>query len=320
MKIVLKKTIELNESEILGICKLFERVFHKKRKPSNFKRKFLINIYETSYHSLLVNEQNKIVGCYSSIPQQYYYYGKKLIFALSVETMIDEAYRGNPYTFKKLCYQAYNAMQEDGICFVFAFPNDNIYLLRKKILSWQDIGKLSHYVLPIQINKMPLRMLNPPLKLLIKVINMLINKYQTQIKHSYNIEKINTSQFKEFRYDRGFTVIELGNNAYFSYRIIKKTAHIVDVYPLNKNNLEYAVKNIYQKCVSDINSISYIGNIEFKPINLLKRVCKNNNSTESIFMCGKILNNTMVDDRIYNLDNWSMNLSNYDFFYHEFSE
>lgn len=137
MQIVLKKTVELNENEIANICTLFERVFNKKRKPSNFKRKFLLNILQTSYHTLLMNKQNEIVGCYSSIPQQYYYYGKKVIFALSVETMIDKAYRGSPYIFKKLADTTYDKMQ------VNHYSTESL-LLMGKILNHNMIDEKSY--------------------------------------------------------------------------------------------------------------------------------------------------------------------------------
>lgn len=316
MQIILKKTIALDAHEIADICALFERVFAKKRTPSNFKRKFLINILNTSYHALLVNARNKIVGCYSSIPQQYYYYGRKVIFALSVETMIDKAYRGSPYVLKKLADTIYHKMREDGICFAFGFPNDNILLLREKILGWRNIGKLERYLLPIKINKPMLKPFNFLLTLWIKIINRLVGEYQTQFRRQYNIEKINTAQFKKFRYDRGFTIVEPGGHAYFAYRVLKTTAHIVDVYPLNKNNLEYAVKSIYQQHAGDIALISYLGNLDFNPINLIKRPQTNHKSTGGALLMGKILNHDTLDDKVYNFDNWNINLSNSDVFYH----
>ncbi|MDA7891093.1 GNAT family N-acetyltransferase, partial [Akkermansiaceae bacterium] len=116
-----KKTSELTEQEKYDLCKLFSEVFEKEMSLNDFLKKFSSNAKGYSYHSLLKDDE-KIIGCYSCIPFEYEYFGKKLIFGLSVDTMIHKNHRGNPYIFKKLATAIYKELVKDGLSFVFGFP------------------------------------------------------------------------------------------------------------------------------------------------------------------------------------------------------
>ena len=174
---IVKKTNELTSQQQEEISNLFKTVFTKEMSLKQFKNKFLKNIKGYSYHSLFLNDEEQIVGCYSCIPYEYNYFGKKLLFALSVDTMIHEEYRGSPFTLKKLANAVYDEMKNDGVSFVFGFPNDNVYLVRKKILKWKDIGELKYYILPMNIGniKSKLKFFNFASKLYINVVNKLVN-------------------------------------------------------------------------------------------------------------------------------------------------
>jgi hypothetical protein len=87
------------------------------------------------------------------------------------------------------------------------------------------------------------------------------------------------------------------------------TAFIIDVYPLNKNNIEYCAKNIYQN-EKEIDIIVYVGNLDFKAINLIKVPKKY--EPKSVHMSGKILIPDAIDKRVFDLKHWNVNLSNYD--------
>ena len=309
---MIKKTFNLSETEQVEICNLFENVFNKQMSIEEFKNKFELNIMGYSYHSLLFNEENEIVGCYSCIPYMYNYYGKKLLFGLSVDTMIQEKYRGSPFTLKKLANTVYDEMKKDGISFVFGFPNDNVYLVRKKILKWKDMGELKYYILPINIGaiKSKLKGLNFLSKIYANSINKLVNSDFSTEKVTYEIEKSNINLF---RYDDTYTLIEF-RNGYMSYKLYNEdgvqTAYLIDVYPLSKKNIETAVKRIYEKEVGCIDLIIYVGNLDFKPKNLIEVPKKYEPKT--VHMSGIILDNTKVDIRVFDINNWNVNLSNYD--------
>jgi hypothetical protein len=309
---LLKKTNELSRAQVKEICELFETVFYKKMSYNDFLKKFTQNIKGYSYHSILLNNKNEIVGCYSSIPYEYDYFGDKLLFGLSVDTMIKEEYRGNPFAFKRLAKNIYGKMKKDGISFVFGFPNDNVYLIRKKILGWKDIGRLNYYILPINVGA---------IKTKLKYLNFLSRSYAAFVnifvsgKISSNdiYSKIKKSSIKDFRYNASYKIVEL-DQGHANYKIYDEdgvmVAYLIDVYPLSKWYLENAVKAIYTKEFGNIDVIIYVGNIDFKVKNLIK--VPKIYEPKNIYMSGAILNTENVDDRIFDLNAWEVNLSNYD--------
>ena len=306
------KTTDLHVDQKQNICKLFENVFEKRMILQDFDKKFLNNSLGYSYHSLMLNENDEIVGCYSCIPYEYNYFGKQVLFGLSVDTMIKEEYRGSPFTLKKLANAVYDEMKKDGVSFVFGFPNDNVYLVRKKILKWKDIGELKYYILPINIGaiKSKLKGLNLLSKIYANSINKLVNSDFSTEKATYEIEKSNINLF---RYDNTYSLVEF-SDSYMSYKIYNedgvKTAYLIDVYPLSKKNIETAVKGIYEKEVGYVDLIIYVGNLDFKPKNLIEVPKKYEPKT--VHMSGIILDNTKVDIRVFDINNWNVNLSNYD--------
>lgn len=316
MEIIIKKTIDLLKTEKNDICALFKRVFSKEMTLIDFEKKFLSNTFNTSYHALLLNDNNEIVGCYSSIPQEYNYFGSQVIFALSVDTMIDEEYRGSPFTLKKLATGVYSSMQQDGISFVFGFPNDNVYLVRKKILKWEDIGKLDYYILPLNIGalKPSLKNLNFFSQILSKLFMSLPFKSKESDIFKFPIEKIADQSFLTHRYDNTYQIIKLTDKSFFVYKIHLdeniRVAYIIDVFPLAKYGIEKAVSYLYNHEHANIDLIMYVGSLSVAPKNLLKVPKKY--QPKNVYMSGKILDESVVDQRIYDLNNWNVNLSNYD--------
>ncbi len=314
MYYIFKKTNELIENEMSQIRALFEEVFKKPMTIEQFEQKFEKNQSGFSYHGLMIDEE-KIVGCYSAIPYKYNYFGKEVVFALSVDTMIAEKYRGNPFNLKKMANLVYDSLKADGIPFVFGFPNDNVYLVRKKILKWQDIGKLDFYILPINIGaiKSKLAFLNIFSKIFAGLTNILAGpKIADTV--NYGIEKVNNKVFRDGRYDDSYSVKMLCKDGYFVYKIYDeegvRTAYIIDVYPLSKYNLENSIKELYSKEKNNIDLIMYVGNLDFSVKNLFKVPEKYR--PKNVYMSGKILDDTLVDERVFDLKNWNVNLSNYD--------
>ena len=141
MNFVVKKTNEMPHMEKLAICDLFFSVFGKEKNIENFIDQFENTDLGYSYFCLMYDEDN-LVGSYASIPEYYNYYGSKLIFAQSVDTMIKASHRGNPFTLKKMTEKLYKKLIKDKISFVYGFPNDNIYQVRERVLKWRNIYNL----------------------------------------------------------------------------------------------------------------------------------------------------------------------------------
>ena len=309
---LLKKTNELTKKDVNEICELFQAVFLKTMSPTDFFIKFTKNVKGYSYHSILLNNENEIVGCYSSIPYEYNYFGNKLLFGLSVDTMIKEEYRGSLFTFKKMAQNVYEKMNKDGVSFVFGFPNDNVYQVRKKMLKWTNIGTLNYYILPLNIGS---------IKVKLKYFNFLSNFYASLV-NSLVSEKILLYQSpvqiykmgKKYNSDDGSEKIIKFNNGYAVYKIYNemsvRTAYLIDVYPLEKYYLESFVKLLYKKEIDNIDIIIYVGKVPFKIRNLVKvpKILE----PKTVHMSGLILNSKIVDERVFDLSFWEVNLSNYD--------
>ena len=315
MEIIVKKTNELSSIEQIQITALFNRVFLKNEVVGSFLKKYFWTNTEGSYHSLmLVN--NEIVGCYSVIPYEYNFFDKKMTFGLSVDTMIDEEFRGNPFNFKKMATTIYDKLKTDGISFVFGFPNKNVYLVRKKILKWVDIDSLDFYILPIRVGqlKKQLKFANCLSRLSTYFI-VLCSKIFSRSKDqdpNFKINKIISNHFVKQRYTEDYNVIT-NEDGYFVYKNHiendAKIAYLIDVQPLQQKKFENAVNTIYTQ-EKDIDAIMYVGKLSFKPRNLIKIPPKF--SPKDIQMSGLILDKTKVDESIFDVSNWQVNLSTFD--------
>ena len=131
------------------------------------------------------------------------------------------------------------------------------------------------------------------------------------------VELIKDKDFRRYRYgwfERDYTVKTFQNDAYFVYRkdMFKgiKVAYIVDVHPLCKHNVEYAANDIYRSEKSSVDTILYIGAPGLKPFNLFRVPRKF--EPKNVYMIGKILDETVLDSRIFKLEYWNVNLSNID--------
>lgn len=318
MEFIVKKTNELTLDEKMQICKLFEEVFGQKTSLELFEREFLNSPKGYSYHGLMIDE-NKIVGTYSSIPIEYKYFDKKYTFAIPVDTMISEDYRGNLFNLVKMANLVYDDLKKDLIPFSFTPPNENIYNVRKKILKWQDIGSLNYYILPINaffIGKNPF--FNTVVRIFSNILLLFANilgKISSKKNKERNISIYEDGKFKNWRYfDDEIKKIET-SYGYCHYRVrnFKQSftgAYIIDVSPLNQYNLAYFVKEIYKKEKDNADLIIYAGNIDFIPLNLIKIPDRLNPRPYKVI--GKILIESMLDERVFNLKNWNMSFLNFD--------
>jgi len=318
MKFVFKKTNELNPEEKAQICDLFQNVFKRGMSINKFEHQYAKTILGYSYHGLMI-DRDKIVGSYTCVPFKYKFFNQDFIFALSVATMTNKEYRGNPFNLKKMADLVYHALVDDKISFVFGFPNKDVYLVRKKILAWVDIGELDFYALPIKVGAVTARLrgfnwLSVLFADFVNKIPKTINSGELINESECNIEKVSDSEFFGYRYDDTYKIIKDGERRYFVYKIYYengiKTLYLIDLAPLQKRCFESAVKFIYMKEKGKIDIIIYIGSLKFWPVNMFKVPKKL--EPRKVRMAGKILINGMIDERVFDINNWNVNLSNFD--------
>jgi len=317
MNIIVKKTYELTVNEQLQIATLFNRVFSKNESVAEFFNKYYWTTSEGSYHSLMKVDDN-IVGCYSVIPYKYKFFNNDVTFGLSVDTMIDEKFRGSPFNFKKMAISIYERLLIDGVSFVFGFPNEKVYLVRKKVLKWVDVGSLDYYVLPIRVGQ-----LKATLKFgswASRILSCLLVGYAqlnwinavTQSNHKIQMSGTDLEYFISNRYAKNYQLIkdETGYAAYrTSFENNTHVAYIVDIQPLEQDRFERTVNAIYNS-ERHVDAIIFVGKLPFRVRNLIKIPEKY--APKKVRMSGMILDRSKVDERLFDIANWQVGLANFD--------
>lgn len=315
MEVVCKKTTEITEEEIVKIYELFDEIFGQKRDVSTFRQEYGNTVLGYSYHSLLLNE-GEIVGFHSCLPFYYLDNGKRFIAGLGIDTMVKKEHR-DFFGVRDMFQACVNRMHEEGCVLRVGFPNDNSYPVLKKGLKYKDVGKMTTYFLPIRIGgvKPSLRILNPLSRMaswcLIQISRLSSNK---EI-HKFRYEK-ERSSFDKVRYKwfgGNYRVVEVnGVTARYKVQVHDgvKTLFILDVYPMCKKMFDKVVRSIYWKERKGIDMIMYVGHLPFTPLSLITMPHKYEPKHFN-FTC-KVLEKGFFDDSIYDIDNWDVNLSNYD--------
>jgi hypothetical protein len=310
MKIIVKKTDEMEHMEKIEICNLFYNVFSIEKSITNFIDQFEKTDLGYSYFCLIYDDGN-LVASYAAIPEIYTYYGNQVTFAQSVDTMIKASHRGSPFTLKKMTDKLYKELMKDQISFVYGFPNDNIYQIRERILKWRNIYNLDMYFLPLKvsfINKF-LIIFDYLINIIIRFINLFVfNSSNKALSKQRNIVKKNIT----YQTNKNNLQLATPSGIKFTYSIkhVKniRIAIIGNIYPLCKENFEKSVKEMSK--LDDIDLVAYFGNLDFKPINIFKMHKKL--QPTKIRLSGKILLKDEVDERVFNIENWEINPLNFD--------
>lgn len=314
INITFKKTIDLSKEQHTQIRRLFFRAFSREMGDVAFERRFIHTPKGYSYHGLMLHE-NQIVGSFSAIPHRYLCFGKECLFALSVDTMIAPEHRGGKTNLITMAQLVYEALAKDGIGFIYGFPNELYYAHEKRILGTRDIGKLNYYVLPLNARVLGrIRALDYPSRLFARVVAGLPASGDTA-RCNYNIEKINDEQFIKHRYDSSYSFLPLGGGAQCVFRLrlekaAVKTLHILDVWPMTPAAMDEAVREIFRQHRHSADLMLYVGKLPFRPRRLIR--VPQWLEPQKIRMTGKILVEGAVPDSIFDIDNWNVNVSNFD--------
>ena len=319
---ILKRTDELTEREKEQFIDLFSLTFAKDMTPDWFDRKYLRTPLGYSYHGLML-AGSSIVGAYNAIPYMYRYFGRNGTFCLSVDTMIHEQYRKGPFSLVRMAELVLNAMEQDRICFAFGFPNDNAYEYAKKVLHWRDIGELDYYILPRNVGAVvpKLRWLNLVSRTCSDTLVRLplrrrrIDPHACLHWQTWGVEKVRSKEFEGHRYDSSYRMVNLGAAGECVYRIHLedggvRVLYVIDVYPLTPAVFDAAIERVYVESAHTVDLVLYVGKLPFVPTRMI-RLPKSKRPRE-VKMCGKILDPGVIDDRVFQIENWNVNISNFD--------
>src|SRR3989304_2386592 len=151
MKIVVRKTKDLNSSQWINYTTIFNQIFNKDLEVSHFKKKYFNTIKGYSYHAFLESDRNEIAGSCSIIPFEYFLGNNKHIFGLAVDAFVLKDYRRDPLVLFNLYSQLKELIIKEGVEFIISVPNEIAYPYWKKMVNWKDVGQIPYYALPIKI-------------------------------------------------------------------------------------------------------------------------------------------------------------------------
>ena len=316
MEILVKKTFELHDEEIVAIYTLFDEVFGQKRDVATFRENYSNTPLGYSYHSILLSDDGETIGFHSCMPFYYRKNGEQFMAALGIDSMVKKEHR-DFFNFHDMIVQCQKRLKEDGCVLRIGFPNDNSYPVLKKGLKYHDIGKLTTYCMIRNIGVVKhglsgLNFLSRGLSRLQYLCSFLsVGNKQYNFKYHKDRLTFDKVRYKWFggHYERASV-----KESTFVYKIELyngvEAAFLLDVYPLSKSAFESAVRYIYRKERKKVDIIIYVGALPFTPIGLIT-VPHRYEPKHFNFTC-KPLVKDYFDDSLYDIRNWEVNLSSYD--------
>lgn len=316
MEVVFKRTNQLSQQELAQISSLFETVFNKPRSVELLLRQYVNNPLGYSFHSILI-DNDQIRGLNSYVPVFYSVNGKKLLFANSIDSMVEKNYR-DFFNFKDIVTTAYKNMQKEGVSFVYGYPNDNSFPVLTKSKLMKEIGKMHTYCLPVHVGgiKSTLKLLNPLSEFFcitwVTVSRLFTNGKACNFRIEKESESYNTTRYH--RNDGNYNVVDLGNDitAYYKIQIHDgiRSAFLIDVSEKSSRAFNRAVWHILKNHRKEFDILLYPGWLPFSNTGMIRIPRKF--EPKNFNFAGKILNKEVIPNNIWDISNWDTNLSNYD--------
>ena len=125
----------------------------------------------------------------------------------------------------------HEGLVDDGVPFVFGFPNELFYPIQKRFLRYRDIGELDYYVLPLNIGSVirKLRPLNCFSRAFFRIMNR-FSRIPRDTNSRFNIAKVADKEFAEHRYDESYNRIGMGEGAACTYKVYEEEDKIRALY------------------------------------------------------------------------------------------
>ena len=312
-------THDLSQSDKSEMRLLFESVFEKSCPPDIFDRKYAQSCLGYSWHALLRRE-GRIVGAYSAIPVRYRYYGNDAMFAIGVDLMVAKHFRGQLRSIKEMIEGLHSSLAAAGVAFLFGCAREEMRPFHEKISNWRLIGKISYHIAPLGASQLGLAAV--PAKVLLRGWNR-IRQATKMARPTPAVEKICDSGFLKYRYNI-FPV---------DYRVVRGTMDVtgwyltepyypiegvpdgvrfgilIDVTPFSRRAFDEVIGLIASR-EPELDYLAYQGFLPFQPVNTI--CVPERFERKAWYAMGRILRPDFVDDRIFDIRCWNLNLSNGD--------
>lgn len=303
-----KITSELTPDDIAQLRELYAGVFAKPFPEDVFQRKYAGSCLGYSFHSLMF-DGGRLIGAFSAIPARYHFFGTEVLFAPTADLMIAKPYRGPVKRLQTLGQGLFAALRGAGIAFVFACLREEMKMVHVAASHWRAIGKVFYYAAPVNaLARWALRM-------------------RPGTRHApgagkWPIEKINDEQFAKYRY--GIfpvpyrTVTFPGGSAVYATEFFYpiegvpprlRLGLLLDVSPLEESCFNRAVAEVL-RLEPRLHFLAYQGALPFRPREMFR--VPERFEKKGWFLAGRILRDDLVDERVFDIAHWNINLSNGD--------
>lgn len=316
IKVEVRRTADLSPEERLRLCALFEEVFHKSCPESVFLRKYAAAWLGSSFHAL-ARRDGRIAGAYSAIVVRYRFFDRDLLFAIPADLMIEKAFRGNMRAVVDLSNALYGALAKAGVACMAGSLRDEMAQFHERIGNWKIIGEMPYYVAPLRGPHVPGAA--ALMRGLVRIVNLAGERPACRTPAIY---KVDDSAFRAYRYGIFPTeyrkISARAGEGIYTGRLFYEIPDVprgvrfsllVDVNPLTPAAFEGVVRAIRRK-EPEIDYLAYQGTLSFRPKTMWRVAPRF--ARPHWRACVRVLRPEMVDERIYDIDNWNLNLSNGD--------
>ena len=314
-------THELSQSDKSEMRLLFESVFEKSFPPDLFDRKYLQSCLGYSWHALL-RRDGRIVGAYSAIPVRYRFYGNEAMFAIGVDLMVAKNSRGRLSSIKDMIEGLHSSLAAAGVAFVFGCAREEMRPFHEKVSNWRSLGKVPYQIALLRASQLGLAAV--PAKVLLRGWNGL--RQMAEWIHpagSPKIEKICDAGFLKYRYNIfpvDYRVVHGAadttgwylTDPYYPIEGTPKGVRfglLVDVTPFSRKAFDEAIGLIAAR-EPGLDYLAYQGFLPFQPANTI--TVPERFERKAWYAMGRILQSDVIDERIFDIRAWNLNLSNGD--------
>lgn len=313
----IKKTTDLSDQEKALLLDCFVEVFEQERSMEEMYNQYINTPMGYSVHSLCF-DNGSIVAAHTAFPSYYYVGDKRLKAFITGDNMVMNGYRDGS-VFLDVTVGLRSFMKKDGYAFSFGFPNENAYIVNKKGKLSVDIGRLDTYILPYRIGgiKHRLAWLNC-FSVFFSNLWLICSSVGAKKKIAQTLIHKDDASYNPCRYKRmDGDYIHIKTAASEFYYKIKthedvRTAFLIDVIGKSEKRFQSAVKYIKQKEKGNFDLILFVGHLPegIRKIGLVKIPRKV--EPKHFYMMGKIYDNSLSKEVLYDINNWDVNLSDYD--------
>ena len=314
-----RTTAELIPAEISAHTRLFREVYGKPCPEDLFLRKFARTGVGGSVHSLMFHD-GELAGAFSAIPVRYRFFGRTLLFANTADLMIAPRHRGSLPRLQTLAEGLYRGLAREGVSFVFGCLRDEVFQMHRAVSGWRAAGRIRYFAAPFRLPWLG------PASAVLRALARLRNRFSATPRASedagFGIEKVNDSAFADYRYQVFPTVYRKvslpGGSAIYATDLFYPVAGIpanirlgllIDVFPLTKDNFDAAAAAI-RKREPQLGALAYQGHLPFQPRDMIQLPARFEKPPWTLG--GRILLPALADDRVFDIANWNINLSNGD--------